>query len=142
MVYHLKDCGNPQFTDPEQFMSQWEWAKNRLTLSKETNQAYIHFNRPKDQWNENLDQPCCMNIQFQIRDNRVNLYVNMRSNDLVYGVPYNMMYFVKLMHRMIAELKDIYPELVIGDYYYHAASLHFYLKHTDKVQDMLGLFPK
>lgn len=139
MVYHLKDCGNPEYTDPEQFMSQWEWAKNRLLLSKETNQAYIHFNRPKDQWNENLDQPCCMNIQFQIRNNRVCLYVNMRSNDLVYGVPYNMLYFVKLMHRMISELKDVYPELVIGDYFYHTASLHFYLKHTSKVKDMLGI---
>lgn len=137
MVYHLKDAGNPQFTT--EFLSQWEWAKNRLQLLKKTNQAYLHFNRPKDQWNENLDQPCCMNIQFQIRDNKLHLYVNMRSNDLVYGVPYNMMYFVKLMHRMVAELKQTYPELEVGDYIYHTVSLHFYLKHMSKVEDMLGI---
>jgi thymidylate synthase len=137
MVYHLKDAGNAEYDDT--FMSQWEWAKNRLLLKQTTNQAYIHFNRPKDQWNGNLDQPCCMNIQFQIRENRLNLLVNMRSNDLVYGVPYNMLYFVKLMHRMVRELKEVYPTLVVGDYYYHAASLHFYLKHLDKVEDMLGV---
>lgn len=137
MVYHLKDAGHPEFS--KTFMSQWEWAKNRLTLLKKTNQAYIHFNRPKDQWNENLDQPCCLNIQFQIRNDQLNLIVNMRSNDLVYGVPYNMLYFVKLMHRMVRELQPVYGNLRVGDYYYNTTSLHFYLKHRDKVEDMLGL---
>lgn len=136
MVYYLKDAGNAAYD--QNFMSQWEWAKNRLILLKKTNQAYIHFNRPKDQWNGNLDQPCTMHIQFQIRDDKLNLYVNMRSNDVVYGVPYNMLYFVKLMHRMVNELKEKYPDLTVGNYYYHTASLHFYLKHTDKVKNMLG----
>lgn len=137
MVYHLKDAGNPCF-DTE-LCSQWEWAKKRLLLLKKTNQAYLHFNRPKDQWNQNLDQPCCMHIQFQIRDEQLHLYVSMRSNDLVYGVPYNMLYFVKLMHRMCNELKSKYPDLTVGNYYYHTASLHFYLKHSDKVKSMLGI---
>lgn len=140
MVYHLKDAGNQEF-DPE-FISQWDWAKSRLILLKKTNQAYLHFNRPKDQWMENLDQPCCMNIQFQIRDDKLNLIVNMRSNDLVYGVPYNMLYFVKLMFRMVDELKSVYPNLIVGDYYYNATSLHFYLKHRDKVESMLGIEEK
>lgn len=141
MVYHLKDAGNAAF-DPEGFTSQWEWAKNRLKLKKETNQAYIHFNRPKDQWNENLDQPCCMYIQFSVRRNQLNLHVNMRSNDLCYGFPYNTLYFVKLMHRMVRELHEVYPELAVGQFYYHATSLHFYLKHKSKVEDMLGLSEK
>ena len=80
-----------------------------------------------------------MFIQFQIRNDKLNLYVNMRSNDLVYGVPYNMLYFVKLMYRMIDEIKHKYSELQVGDYIYHTSSLHFYLKHKDKVEDMLGI---
>lgn len=138
MVYHIKDAGNECF-EPDGFTSQWEWAKNRLKLLKKTNQAYVHFNRPNHQWNGNLDQPCCMNIQFLIRNDQVHLNVNMRSNDLVYGFPYNALYFVKLMHRMTAELKEWYPELVVGNYYYNTVSLHFYLKHLDKVKDMLGI---
>ena len=137
MIYYLKDAGNSDFDTG--FMSQWEWAKNRLLLLKKTNQAYLHFNRPKDQWNGNLDQPCCLSIQFQVRNEKLNLYVRMRSNDLVYGVPYNMLYFVKLMHRMVSELKEKYPDLVSGDYFYHSASLHFYLKHKDKVKNMLNI---
>lgn len=138
LIYHIKDAGNECF-EPAGFVSQWEWAKNRLLLLKKTNQAYLHFNRPTHQWNGNLDQPCCMNIQFFIRDDQLHLNVNMRSNDLVYGVPYNMMYFVKLMHRMVAELLPAYPDLVVGNYYYNTVSLHFYLKHLDKVKDMLGI---
>jgi thymidylate synthase len=168
MVYHLKDAGNEKFS--ETMLSQWEWAKDRLKRLYRTNQAYIHFNRPKDQWLLNKDQPCCMNIQFQIRDvaykdvegdklegvnvgdpdkpaapckshyKQISMYVNMRSNDLVYGVPYNMLYFVKLLHRMRDELvaEAGYADLEIGNYYYHAVSLHFYLKHKDKVESMLG----
>jgi thymidylate synthase len=119
--------------------SQWEWAKSRLLLLKKTNQAIIFFCRPKDQWSGNLDIPCTLNIQFQIRDDRLNLTIYMRSNDLVYGTPYNMLYFVKLMHRMKDELKQYYTTLEIGDYYYNATSLHFYLKHQDRVRDMLGI---
>jgi thymidylate synthase len=140
MVYFLKDAGHTGF-DPENFMSQWDWAKNRLKLKKSTNQGYLHFNRPKDQWNENLDQPCCMNIQFFIREDQLHLNVNMRSNDITYGCPYNLLYFVKLMHRMVEELKGTYPTLTIGNYYYNTLSLHFYLKHKSKVEDMLGLGP-
>lgn len=137
MVYHLKDAGNAEYDNT--FISQWDWAKNRLLLLKKTNQAYIHFNRPKDQWNNNLDQPCCMNIQFHIRDDKLHLYVNMRSNDVVYGLPYNMLYFIKLMHRMVDELKHKYTTLSVGNFYYHTTSLHFYLKHLNKVKDMLGI---
>lgn len=139
MVYHLKDAGNTDY-DPT-LLSQWEWAKSRLRLHKNTNQAYLHFNRPKDQWEGNLDQPCCLAIQFQVRDDRLHLTVFMRSNDLVYGVPYNTLYFVKLMHRMVAELRaesGSHADLTVGDYHYHSASLHFYLKHTDLVREMLG----
>lgn len=137
MAIHLRDAGNSKFGT--EMMTQWEWAKNRLKLLKKTNQAYLHFNRPKDQWNENLDQPCCMFIQFQIRDDKLNLIVNYRSNDACYGLPYNILYLVKLMHRMKNELLEVYPLLTVGDYYYNATSVHIYLKHLDKVRDMLGI---
>lgn len=135
MVYHLRDAGGSFDTAP---CSQWEWAIRMLRLSRDTNQAYLHFNRPKDQWPGNKDQPCCMYIQFMIRQNRLCLFVNYRSNDLVFGFPYNMLYFVKLLHRMLRELREVYPTLQLGDLHYYAASLHFYEHQREMVQDMLG----
>jgi len=137
MVYHIKDAGNPKYDD--QLMSQWEWAKARLKLNKSTCQAYLHFNRPKDQWTGNLDQPCTMFIQFVIRNDRLSLYGYMRSNDIVYGTPYNILYFIELLYRMHEELIETYPSLKIGSYTHNTTSLHYYTKHEDKVKDMLGL---
>jgi len=54
MVYHLKDAGNEKFTQPDEFMSQWEWCQNRLKKNIHSLQAVMHFNRPKDQYIENL----------------------------------------------------------------------------------------
>lgn len=137
MVYHLKDAGNKEFDSD--IMSQWEWAKSRLKLCKNTGQAYLHFNRPKDQWKNNLDQPCTMFIQFIIRENKLHLYGYMRSNDVVYGMPYNILYFIELMYRMRDELLEVYPMLEIGNYIHNTTSLHYYTKHESKVKDMLGI---
>ena len=38
--------------------------------------------------------------------------------------------------------RPIHSDLEIGDLYYNTASLHFYMKHADKVQDMLGILNK
>jgi len=138
MVYHMYDAWNEQF-DPSNKMNQWDWAKKRLILNKQTLQAYVHFNRPKDQWMMNLDQPCTMYIQFVIRNDKLNLYANMRSNDIVYGTPYNIAYFIKLLHRMCNELKKYYPNLEVGDYIHHTTSIHYYIRNEDRVKQMLGI---
>lgn len=139
MVYHLKDAHNSMFAPNDTPQSQWEWAKDMLIRNKNSCQAYCHFNRPKDQWKGNLDQPCTMFIQFLIRNNELHLMGFMRSNDIVYGTPYNILYFVKLMYRMIDELKDVYPELVIGNYVHHVTSIHYYKRSEDRVKQMLGM---
>lgn len=137
MVYHTRDAGHPAFGGGA-MMSQWAWVIAMLRLSKDSNQAYMHFNRPKDQWSGNLDQPCCMYAQFMIREHTLDLHVNYRSNDLVFGFPYNMLYFIKLLHRMLRELREFYPALKLGSLHYHAASLHHYERHAALVEAMLG----
>jgi thymidylate synthase len=137
MVYHTPDAGN-LFHQPEQGMlNQWEWAKNRLRERWNTGQAILHFNRPSHQWTNNKDQPCTVFIQFIIRDDKLHLFGFMRSNDLIYGTPYNISYFIRLMHRMLKELKDVYPKLTIGNYTHNATSLHIYKRNLDKAKAML-----
>jgi thymidylate synthase len=139
MVYHTKDAGNLKHQPEQGFMSQWEWAKNRLIARESTGQAILHFNRPNHQWTNNRDQPCTVFIQFIIRNKKLHLFGYMRSNDLIYGTPYNISYFIRLMHRMIAELKSTYPDLTIGNYTHNATSLHIYTRNFDKAKAMLGL---
>ena len=98
MVYHLRDAGNPKF-DPKSMMTQWEWCKNRLSKNLYTLQAIMHFNRPKDQFKDNLDQPCTVFTQFTVENNKLNFHSFMRSNDVIYGTPYNIAYFCLLQKR-------------------------------------------
>jgi len=139
MIYHTKDAGNLKHQPDQGYINQWDWAKQRLMHNMTTLQAILHFNRTTHQWTNNKDQPCTVFIQFLIRNNKLHLYGYMRSNDAVYGTPYNISYFIRLMHRMKNELKTRYPNLEIGNYTHNATSLHIYKRNFDKVKIMLGL---
>ena len=131
MVYHLKDAGNEKFTKEEDFMSQWAWAQNRLKKNLYTLQAIMHFNRPKDQYIENLDQPCTVFCQFTVEDNKLNFHSFMRSNDIIYGTPYNLAYFKLLQGRMLDYLNnECNANLGFGYLHHNVTSLHLY---EDKV---------
>lgn len=139
MAMHLNDAGNIAYNPDQGFITQWAWAKARLKEDPDTRQAYLHFNRPKDQWEGNRDQPCTMFVQFIMRENRLHMASYMRSNDLVYGTPYNLGYFAHMMDLMVAELRPSYPHAEKGDLTHTVTSLHIYERHRDKVEAMLGL---
>jgi len=141
MVYHIKDAGNKQYAPNDELLCQYDWAKKMLLKRLTTKQAYLHFNRPQHQWLKNRDQPCTMFIQYLVSTNnnnyQLNLCSNMRSNDLVRGTPYNIMYFFVLFHRMLNDLKSSYPNLKLGYYYHHATSLHIYHHDVELVKSMI-----
>jgi len=141
MVYHMHDAGNAHHEPENKCTNQWAWAKSRLTKYKNSAQAIMHFNRPSHQWEHNLDQPCTVFVQFLIREDRLHFTSYMRSNDVVYGTPYNLSYFIKLMYRMVDELKPVYPKLRVGHLTHNATSFHIYKKHEKLVKSMLGQAP-
>lgn len=116
----------------------WEWAKESLIADKDTRQAILRFSLPEHQWMGNKDQTCTLHGYFQIRDNRLSLTINMRSNDLTLGLVYDLPWFINLIHCMVAELKDVYPDLEAGDYTHYVHNLHIYDRDTDKILKMLG----
>jgi len=125
MVYYLKDAGNPMYSS--EMMTQWEWCQNRLSENLHTLQAIMHFNRPKDQYVDNLDQPCTVFTQFTVVDGRLNFHSHMRSNDIIYGMPYNLTYFKVLLDRMLEWLNtECDANLKHGCIYHNVTSLHLY----------------
>jgi len=138
MVYHLKDAGNPKYNNT--FMSQWEWCQNRLDKNLSTLQAILHFNRPKDQYIENLDQPCTVFCQFTVENNNLNFHSFMRSNDIIYGTPYNLAYFKLLQSRMLHYLNSKHNiNLGFGYLHHNVTSLHLYENKTDIAKSIVGL---
>jgi thymidylate synthase len=138
MVYHLKDAGDPNFTS--QHMSQWEWCQHSLLNNPHTLQAIMHFNRPKDQYVDNLDQPCTVFTQFTVTDDKLNFHSFMRSNDIIYGTPYNLAYFKLLQGRMIQFLHENgYPNIGWGFLHHNVTSLHLYEDKIDIAENITGI---
>jgi len=94
---------------------------------------------PEHAWVGNKDFPCTLHGIFMIRDNKLHLTINMRSNDLMLGLVYDMPWFVSLMYKMVDELKDLYPELEVGYYTHIVHSLHIYERDNEKIERMLGV---
>lgn len=115
----------------------WEWAVDSLKQDKDTRQAILRFNLPEHAWRGNKDFPCTMHGNFNIRNNKLNFSIVMRSNDVVKGLVYDMPFFIHLMDMMIDELKDTYPDLKKGTYFHMAHSMHMYEKDVDVVKKML-----
>lgn len=116
----------------------WEWAKESLIKDKDTRQAILRFSLPSHQWHGNKDQTCTMHGNFLIRDNKLNLSIVMRSNDLVKGLAYDLPWFCSLIDKMLEELKPHYPELTKGTYTHTVHSLHIYDRDMLTIKKMLG----
>lgn len=118
--------------------SQWEWSKSSLLKDQDTRQAILHFNDSSHQYEGNLDFPCTLNGNFHIRDNKLHFTIMMRSNDLVFGVSYDIPFFMLLMQCMRLELLEKYPQLELGTYTHIVNSMHLYEKDFEKTEESLN----
>jgi thymidylate synthase len=146
--------GNPSFGNPnyEYYESEfipaecgygmrtpWQWAKDSLLKDKDTRQAFIKFSLPEHHWFGNKDQTCTMHGNFLIRDNKLHLTIVMRSNDVVFGLVYDLPWFCSLIDRMLDDIKNMYPKVKKGTYTHIAHSMHMYSRDKEKVLKMLGI---
>lgn len=116
----------------------WEWCVDSLRSDKDTRQAILRFSLPEHFYKGNKDMTCTLDGNFHIRDNKLLFRVHMRSNDLTLGLAYDLPWFIGLMDDMIAELKDVYPDLEVGTYTHIVDSLHIYDRDKEKILKMLG----
>ncbi len=106
---------------------QWEHVKKLLTDDPLSRQAVIHIKEPNNQPTKDL--PCTVSLQFFIREGKLHMITNMRSNDLWMGFPYDVFSFTALQVKMAMELG-----VDVGTYTHIAGSLHLY-KRNWKVID-------
>jgi thymidylate synthase len=123
----------------EHGFTQYQWALDSLIKDKDSRQAIIHFNLPIHQRPGNKDFVCTMYGIFQIRENRLNFTVSMRSNDVILGLPTDIAFFAILQSQMLSHLKanEGYSNLEMGTYTHIANSSHIYERHFDIANQML-----
>jgi thymidylate synthase len=132
--------GNLIFTEVNKAgVTQWDWAFQSLVKDKDTRQAILLFNKPDYQYFGNKDVICTLNGIFNIRDNKLNFTIQMRSNDAILGTPTDFAFFCLLQMQMLKLLKEkAYPELELGTFTHIANSYHVYERHFGLIQDMLS----
>jgi thymidylate synthase len=120
---------------------QYHAIIDRLKADPDSRQAVVTIWNPQyDLQYGKRDYPCTILHQFRIRDNKLNMSVYMRSNDVWLGAAYDFFQFTRVQIAM-ASVLGIEP----GKYAHHVGSLHIYeqhygvaeeLKYTDKVTDI------
>ena len=110
---------------------QFGWVIDSLEQDKNSRQAIMFFNSPKFQFEGNKDFVCTMYANFFIRHNILHMKVQMRSNDIFYGLTFDAPFFAFLQQSVYLKLKETYPELELGMYYHFADNLHFYERHFE-----------
>jgi thymidylate synthase len=100
-----------------------------LKQDKDSRQAVIHLHTPNNE--KTKDEVCTMSLQFIVRENKLHMITNMRSNDLVLGFAYDVFAFTMLQEIIANELG-----LDIGEYCHNVGSMHYYednYYHDEKV---------
>jgi len=107
----------------------WQWQRNDqigkviklLQDNPSTRKATISIYDGKEIDTYSKDTPCTYAVQFTILDDKLNMSVLMRSNDIWYGFCNDQFCFSKLQ----IDIAD-FLNLEVGTYYHFAHNLHLY----------------
>ena len=105
--------------------SQLDIIVDMLKTKPDTRQAAISIYDAKEISDYTNDTPCTYAVQFTIVNNRLDMCVTMRSNDLWYGFCNDQYQFSKLQELMAFRL-----DIETGTYYHFAHNMHLY---NDKI---------
>ncbi len=103
-----------------------------LKADPNSRRAVINLNTPNQRVIETKDEPCTIALQFRIRNNKLYCTTMMRSNDIWFGLPYDIAFFTELQ-MFIADALGI----EYGSYTHFDVSLHVYEKDIPKIQNIV-----
>ena len=119
-------------------INQWQETLELLARDKDTRQAIMNIHVPSDRHVGNKDVPCTLTLHWFIRENKLHLIVNMRSNDVILGFTNDVFQFTMLQEAMAVQLKATYPELELGHYFHNAGSMHIYDRHFEMANKIVA----
>lgn len=130
--------GNLIFTKKnEHGFTQYGWVIETLKKDRDSRQAFMHFNVPEHQYMENKDQVCTLTALFHIRNHKLHMTLNMRSNDVILGFMTDFTFFNLIHQQVYLHLKKYYPDIKMGGYTHTSHSMHLYSRHYEMVENML-----
>lgn len=103
-----------------------------LSRKPSTRRAVIPIIEVEDIFDQHIGIPCTCYLQFILRQKRLALIVNMRSNDILKGLPHDIFCFT-----MIQEIVANRLNCELGDYIHFVGSLHMYISDEEKIKQYI-----
>lgn len=105
-------------------VNQIENIIDLLDRKPSSRRAVIQLFNAEDLVGEHAEIPCTTTLQFLIRDDRLHLLTNLRSNDAYLGLPHDIFCFTMLQEIVATKLgRDL------GEYRQYVGSMHIYDRH-------------
>lgn len=112
---------------------QFQGLQRQLEMDRFTRRAVLTF------WDPMYDvtvpdvrnYPCMTEVQFLVRDGRLETFGRMRANDLWLGLTYDM-FTLQQLGFTVANCFG----LDVGPYHHHVVSLHLYEEHLQKAEEV------
>jgi thymidylate synthase len=121
--YHFDGAYGPKIID------QLRYIIDTLERDPDSRQAVIEIWRPNPR--DSRDVPCTLNVQWLIRDGKLNCIDTMRSSDAWLGWPYDTFNFSMLSTYVLLLLKERnsakFADLKLGALWLTAGSSHLYI---------------
>lgn len=109
-----------------------------LARDKDSRQAVIPMLNWSHMGAEVKDKVCTFGVGFRIRDDKLNMSIQMRSSDQIFGLGTDIPTFSFLFRMVLAALRNTYPGLMVGRLRITAMSSHIYERHFDMVGRILN----
>lgn len=115
------------FVERPPHVSQWVAARNTLIQDPASRRAVLSIAAPLDETvSQDVDVSCATSLQFSVRSGKLEAIANMRSNDAILGLPYDIFLFTMLQEMIAVELR-----VELGPYHHFVGSLHIYDSDLD-----------
>ena len=122
----------------EDNFSQYYNCAMELHKNPDSRRAVMIYTRPSiwKEYNKNgmSDFICTNAVQYMIRDNKLEVVVQMRSNDVVFGYRNDFAWQKYMADMMCHELK-----VELGNIYWNVGSMHVYERHFKFIDDYIDL---
>lgn len=116
----------------EVVINQFEAMIEKLKSDKDSRHGTILIFRPTDLIKQTKDVPCNNLLRFSIRENKLNLINVVRSNDIIFGLPYDAHFFMLLQEIAASRLN-----VELGEYTHIVDSFHIYEMHFEMAKRII-----
>ena len=126
-------------------LDQFRYVINSFEQDPYTRQAIITmgdppkdcFNSTNDELKKTKDRPCTRSLQFirNPQNNKLNMTVYMRSNDLIWGASAVNIFNYTFMQEYFSQMLG----LEVGEYFHIANNLHYYDYHKSLIEELASL---